>query len=476
MRAKKEGKFSDIGFKQAKNDAFNAIRTEKSVAEEQKQEEEPKQEPAEEVVAEDKKIKAKVNSLVKRHGNVEKAIYNMEKTIGSLKEKLADVDKKIADTPDYEDKEVANLDKEKADLKNKIEAYNTLKAKLQDMKDIAEAVNSKPMTDIYYSRTSSEPYTETDSEEAKLVNEAIAKVLDNIKKQGFEVETEVSQAEMWDRVGEDAEMELVIKDDDKREITIVEADKNHGFKNFTEAKRWAKNNIVGEHNNAEVGSINVSNTSIDKYLSQKAVAKSDNIDVHLSALKVIPTIIENSVVGEIHNDKKGDRNIRDIVRLYGCISIDGTPYRVKSTVKRYVSENEKTKSYSYEVTEIELLEGEHGDGISELPQSSNNSIPATKLVNKNVISKNSDNKLSTKDFSVIFNDDDIKINDIAEFMQDRRGTIYGFADGNKITLSEEGMNPNAPVPEYTHLWARAVEQKNPKLWKKFVDLAKQTDV
>ncbi|MCQ2229564.1 MAG: hypothetical protein MJZ13_07450 [Bacteroidales bacterium] len=55
---------SHIDFKQAKNDAFNAIRTEKSVAEEQKQEEEPKQEPAGEVVAEDKKIKDKLDNLV----------------------------------------------------------------------------------------------------------------------------------------------------------------------------------------------------------------------------------------------------------------------------------------------------------------------------------------------------------------------------------------------------------------------------
>ena len=34
-------------------------------------------------------------------------------------------------------------------------------------------------------------------------------------------------------------------------------------------------------------------------------------------------IIENSVVGEIHEDKNNDMNIMDVVRLYGCVDIDG---------------------------------------------------------------------------------------------------------------------------------------------------------
>ena len=135
--------------------------------------------------------------------------------------------------------------------------------------------------------------------------------------------------------------------------------------------------------------VNVSKGAVDKYLSRKAVDKSASVDVHLSTLKVIPSVIENSIVGEIHDEKKGDRNLRDIVRLYGCVAIDGTPYRVKSTIKRYVNNSDKTKAYSYEVTKIELLEGEHGDGISELPHSSSNSISATKLLkNTDIEEKN----------------------------------------------------------------------------------------
>ncbi|MBR1850087.1 MAG: hypothetical protein IJ789_01810 [Bacteroidales bacterium] len=168
------------------------------------------------------------------------------------------------------------------------------------------------------------------------------------------------------------------------QVTIVGAEKVHGFANFNDARRWAKENIVGEYENPEIGSVNISGTAIDKYLSEKAVNKSDNKDVHLSALKVMPSIIENSIVGEVYANKKGSQGIRDIVRLYGAIDTDGKVYRVKTTVKRYNNENEKTKAYSYEVTEIELLEGTHGDDVrNPLPRSGNNSISATKLL-KNV--------------------------------------------------------------------------------------------
>ncbi len=201
--------------------------------------------------------------------------------------------------------------------------------------------------------------------------------------------THLNDADQYGWFEAQNDLEKVVDENDEREVPIVKADKEHGFANFNDAKQWAKKNIVGEYENPEVGMVNVSNASIDKFLSQKAVEKSADFDVHLSTLKVIPSVIENSVIGEVHEDRKQDKNIRDIVRLYGCIGIDGTPYRVKSTIKRYVNDNDKTKAYSYEVTEIELLEGEHGDGISELPHSSSNSIRVAKLVkNSDIAEKN----------------------------------------------------------------------------------------
>lgn len=46
----------------------------------------------------------------------------------------------------------------------------------------------------------------------------------------------------------------------------------------------------------EIGEVNISGTAVDKYLSQKAVEKSDNKGVHLSALRVLPKIIEESFI------------------------------------------------------------------------------------------------------------------------------------------------------------------------------------
>ena len=177
--------------------------------------------------------------------------------------------------------------------------------------------------------------------------------------------------------------------ENERVINIVPAPKDHGFKNFAEARKWAKENIVGSVQQPEIGEVNISGTAVDKYLSQKAVEKSDGKDIHLSALHVLPRIIEESIVGEIHADRDNNQNVRDIVRLYGAININGNYYRVKTTVKRYINVNEKTKVYSYEVKEIELLDGTLGDDHKNpLPRTSNNSITAAKLL-QNIESSNS---------------------------------------------------------------------------------------
>ena len=164
------------------------------------------------------------------------------------------------------------------------------------------------------------------------------------------------------------------------EVPIISVLKEHGFANFKEARKWAKENIAGDYINPEIGNVHISGTAIEKYLSQKAVEQSDNKDIHLSALRILPKVIETSIVGEIHSDKNNNDNIKDIVRVFAAIKIGGVLYRVKTTVKRYNNESEKTKAYSYEVTEIELLEGTHGNDISPLHRTTNNSITIAKLL------------------------------------------------------------------------------------------------
>ena len=154
-------------------------------------------------------------------------------------------------------------------------------------------------------------------------------------------------------------------------INIVAAKAEHGFKNYAEAKTWAKEHIARTYSGKETGGkgdIRISNAAVDKYLSQSAVDKSDSKDVHLSVLKVLPKVIRESVDAEQHADfKKGEDGVRStenginpnvtIHRLYGAVRMDEKVYRVKVTLKENTRTKETPKAYSYEATKIELLEG-----------------------------------------------------------------------------------------------------------------------
>ena len=154
-------------------------------------------------------------------------------------------------------------------------------------------------------------------------------------------------------------------------VNIVETKAEHGFKNYAEAKTWAKEHIARTYSGEETGGkgdIRISNAAVDKYLSQSAVDKSESKDVHLAVLKVLPDVIRESVDAEQHADfKKGKDGVRSaangvnpnvtIHRLYGAVRMDGKLYRVKVTLKENTRTKETPKAYSYEATKIELLEG-----------------------------------------------------------------------------------------------------------------------
>lgn len=63
-----------------------------------------------------------------------------------------------------------------------------------------------------------------------------------------------------------------------------------------------------------------------------------------------------------------------------------------------------------------------------------------------------------------------------DLMVTPNGVVYGWTDGNKIYLTKAGINPNTTVHEYTHLWAKAMMQKNPKGWNSVKSLLKGTPV
>ncbi len=144
-----------------------------------------------------------------------------------------------------------------------------------------------------------------------------------------------------------------------------------GKQPISQARRWAKDNIVGEHvltdNKGDRVPYVISGRAIDKYLSFSAIGKSENLGVHLSVLKQLPEVIGESIEAEIHPDyNKGEDGVRRVEngyqrdnlihRFYGAVTIDGKVYRVKTTLVEPSDSGSLIKPHSFEVTNIELLE------------------------------------------------------------------------------------------------------------------------
>ena len=187
-----------------------------------------------------------------------------------------------------------------------------------------------------------------------------------------------------------------------KNVEVVNTTSEHGFANYNEAKSWAKGNISRTYDSEETGGkgeVRISNSAIDKFLSQSAVNKSESKDVHMAILKVLPEVLKTSIDVETHPDfLKGENGKRSsenginkdvlVHRCYGAVGIDGKTYRVKITLKENIKTRETTNTHSYEATKIELLAGQHGDVTKTSPRNSNNSISAANLLNGVEISYN----------------------------------------------------------------------------------------
>ena len=55
-----------------------------------------------------------------------------------------------------------------------------------------------------------------------------------------------------------------------------------------------------------------------------------------------------------------------------------------------------------------------------------------------------------------------------------KGAVYGWMTNGKIYLTEQGLNPETPIHEYTHVWDMVCKRENPELWAEGVKLMKQT--
>lgn len=199
-----------------------------------------------------------------------------------------------------------------------------------------------------------------------------------------------------------AERGIVMPGLNEKEVRVVEVPRHDfegtGKQALQVAEKWAKENIVGIHtvtdSRGDGFEYSISKDAVEKYVSRSATAKSDNIGVHLAALKKLPEIISESIEAEVHPDyKKQDakRTAQNEVneealihRFYGAINIEGKAFRVKTTMREYLDKKRLPLAHSYEITQIELLaapsDGVVSDSGEPLAMTPNSSIPAAKLL------------------------------------------------------------------------------------------------
>lgn len=200
-----------------------------------------------------------------------------------------------------------------------------------------------------------------------------------------------------------AERGLVMPGLNNASVRVVEVPRHDftgtGKEALKAAEKWAKENIGGMHratdSRGDSFEYSISNDAVEKYVSKSATGKSENIGVHLAALKKLPEIIGESVEAEVHPDYKKVNGIRSaeseinseslVHRFYGAARIDGKPHRVKTTIREYADENMASVAHSYEVTEIELLEApsDNANSTAEpLAMTSDSSISTAKLLQR----------------------------------------------------------------------------------------------
>ena len=246
---------------------------------------------------------------------------------------------------------------------------------------------------------------------AEVKEEKLKDVLDRLSELGVKVKEESKvhyrmelgdtfsdSKEHFDAVRDRAveEKGIVMPNLNKEKVKVVEVEKspfgNNIETSLKNAREWARENLV-TMGKTEMPTMRdgtpyiISKRAVEKYLSESAVRKSENLDIHLSVLPKLTDVIHESIEAEIH----ADYNVKDetgkrkaelgygnnilVHRLYGAVEMDGKIYRVKTTMQEFRG-GEENKPHSYEVTKIELLDS---PGKRENPDrpplvSSNNSI------------------------------------------------------------------------------------------------------
>lgn len=265
---------------------------------------------------------------------------------------------------------------------------------------------------------------------------------------------------------------------------------------------WAYENLVTEHdksgkikydNNlpemADGTRYSISKSAINKYLSGSSFHKGENgeydVKAHIQLLPILKDVIKNSIDAEIHpdynkvnetrNPENGYNERRLVHRLYGAANIDGTIYRVKTTMYEFMDRNEMNRPHSYEVTKIELLDNSNNSIPRGNEDSNTTSVTGANLLKNVEKSYDSGRKLlkeSEENGYVQGVDSNIQATN-TEAMRTKKGELYGFSKGKDVYLGPKGINPETPFHEYGHLWLRALQGGNKALWNHIKSLMEQ---
>lgn len=157
--------------------------------------------------------------------------------------------------------------------------------------------------------------------------------------------------------------------DPNTEVEVIQSNPNLDI-NYFDARDMIATlpRILPESETPEgVGEVRISNKSRDKLFHSISSYEIALQKAYIKAIPYVVPIIKSSLLLEEHRDRKkaednnriatspSDPAIEKVQRLYGCLSINSTLYRVKTTIQVLRLENMIGKYHGYDITEIELL-------------------------------------------------------------------------------------------------------------------------
>ncbi len=157
--------------------------------------------------------------------------------------------------------------------------------------------------------------------------------------------------------------------DPNTEVAVIHSSPNLDLNYFDAREMIARlPRLLSESETPEgVGEVRISNKSRDKLLHSISNYEIGLQKAYIKAIPYVVPLIKSSLLLEEHRDRKkvegnnriatspSDPAIEKVQRLYGCLSINSTLYRVKTTIQVLRLENMIGKYHGYDITEIELL-------------------------------------------------------------------------------------------------------------------------